>query len=380
MAIKIKIRQKKISGDRHSLYLDIWPPVLHPVTNRLSRREFLGIYIFDKPGNVFDKQHNKEVLQLAEQIKLKRENYLNKPEIYSDYEKAQLKAINQGKQNFVEYFKQLADSRTGSNQKGWLSAYHYLEAFTKGSLTFAELDEVFFSEFRSYLLTAKKHRSNKTTLSQNSAVSYFNKVKAALRQAFKEGKLQIDINARVDPIKSVETERNILSIEELNKLIKTDCNNPLLKRAAIFSALTGLRFSDIRNLIWNNVEFIEGQGHIIKFIQQKTKGVEVLPIDPQAVGLLGERGGSMDQVFEGLTYSAYSNKHLAQWIGAAGITKEITFHCFRHSFATLQQSKGTDLYTISKMLGHRNIKTTQIYTKVLDKSMREASGRIILDL
>jgi len=224
------------------------------------------------------------------------------------------------------------------------------------------------------------HFSNRSShLSQNSAVSYFGKLKAALKQAFKDGYLTTDINAKTEPVKQAETQRNVLTIEELNSLVKTECNNPLLKRAAIFSALTGLRFSDIKNLVWGKLEYIEGNGYFIHFKQQKTKGVEVLPISEQAFGLLGERKEPNDKVFEGLTYSAYENKHLYQWIGAAGIQKEITFHCFRHTFATLQLSKGTDIYTVSKMLGHRELKTTQIYAKIVDQTKREASNKIHLD-
>lgn len=64
------------------------------------------------------------------------------------------------------------------------------------------------------------------------------------------------------------------------------------------------------------------------------------------------------------------------WLQDAGITKNITFHSFRHTFATLQLEMGTDLYTVSKMLGHKSIKTTQIYAKVVDKKKVEAAGRI----
>jgi integrase len=380
MEIKVKLRQKKISGGRSSLYLDYWPAIPHPKTGKKTRREFLGRYMFDNPKNSIDKQHNKEAWKIAEYTQRKRENDLNKPEIYSDYEKEHLKIKELGDLNFVEYFKQLTDKRTGSNYGGWLSAYTYLQNFTNGSLKFKDLNEAFFDDFRRHLLTAKSNKSNKVTLSRNTAVSYFNKLKASLKQAYKEGRLQSDINVRVDPIKPEETERSVLTIEELNKLIKTTCNNPLIKRAAIFSALTGLRFSDIKKLTWKDIEYIKDQGYIIKFIQQKTGGVEVLPISDQAFSLLGERTDSGNQVFDGLNYSAYENKHLAKWLGLAGIEKEITFHNFRHTFATLQLSQGTDLYTVSKMLGHKSIKTTQIYAKVVDQAKRDASNRIKLDL
>lgn len=379
MAIKVKLREKAISGNRQSLYLDFYPAIPHPETGEPTRREFLGLYLFDKAKNPIDKQHNKETLQLAEQIRQKRENHLNKPEIYTGYELEQKRIKERGEQNFVEYFKTLANKRKASNHDNWVSAYNYLETFTKGILKFADLNEKFCNEFKEYLLTTKSNKSSKTTLAQNSAVSYFNKLKATLKQAYKDGYLTTDLNAKIEPIKQAETRRNFLTIEELNSLVKTECNNPLLKRAALFSALTGLRFSDIKNLVWGELEYIEGNGYFIQFKQQKTKGVEVLPISEQAYSLLGERKEPTDKVFEGLTYSAYENKHLYQWIGAAGITKDITFHCFRHTFATLQLSKGTDIYTVSKMLGHRELKTTQIYAKIIDQTKREAADKIQLD-
>lgn len=379
MATKVKLRQKAISGNRQSLYLDFYPAIPHPETGEPTRREFLGLYLFDKAKNPIDKQHNKETLQLAEQIRQKKENHLNKPEIYTGYELEQKRIKELGEQNFVAYFKTLADKRKASNHDNWVSAYNYLETFTKGNLKFADLNEKFCNEFKEYLLTTKSNKSSKTTLAQNSAVSYFNKLKATLKQAYKDGYLTTDLNAKIEPIKQAETRRNFLTIEELNSLVKTECNNPLLKRAALFSALTGLRFSDIKNLVWGELEYIEGNGYFIQFKQQKTKGVEMMPISEQAYSLLGERKEPTDKVFEGLTYSAYENKHLYQWIGAAGITKDITFHCFRHTFATLQLSKGTDIYTVSKMLGHRELKTTQIYAKIIDQTKREAADKIQLD-
>ena len=389
MAIKITLRKKKISNGRQSLYLDFHPPIPHPkpflnkITGKMvttTRREFLGFYIFDKIKNPIDKIHNSETIQLAESIKQKRHNFFNKPEIYTGYEKEQLKIKEQCEKNFVEYFKSLTDKRKANNYANWVSAYNYLETFTKGNLKFADLNEKFCNEFKEYLLTTKSNKSNKVTLAQNSAVSYFNKLKATLKQAYKDGYLPSDLNAKIKPIKQAETRRNFLTIEELNSLVKTECNNPLLKRAALFSALTGLRFSDIKKLVWGELEYIEGNGYFIQFNQQKTKGVEMMPISEQAYSLLGERKEPTDKIFEGLTYSAYENKHLYQWIRTAGITKNITFHCFRHTYATLQISAGTDIYTVSKMLGHRELKTTQIYAKIVDKTKREAADKIKLDM
>ena len=385
MATKVSLRQKKISKGRKSLYLDFYPPIPHPETGEPTRREFLGLYIFEKPKTPIDKQHNTETLKIGESIRQKRENFLNKPEIYSQYEKEQLRLKELGEQCFIEYFTKLANKRKASNHDNWVSALNYLDTFTNGSLKFADLNQKFLEDFKEYLLTTKSNRSNKTTLSQNSAVSYFNKVKAALKQAYKDGILQYDLNAKVKPIKAAETRREYLTLDELNKLVKTPCNDVLLKRAALFSALTGLRFSDIQKMTWGELEYINGQGYFLNFNQKKTKGVEVLPISEQAYSFSegAENPKDMPQdkpVFDGLKYSAYNNKHLFQWIGAAGITKDITFHCFRHTFATLQLYNGTDIYTVSKMLGHKDLKTTQVYAKIVDDAKRTAANKIKLDM
>lgn len=385
MTTKVTLRQKKISKGRQSLYLDFYPAIPHPETGEPTRREFLGLYIFEKPKTTIDKIHNTETLQIGESIRQKRENFLNKPEIYSEYEKEQLRKKEKGEQCFVEYFRKLANKRKASNHNNWVSALNYIEDFTNGKLKFADVNEKYLEDFKEYLLTTKSKKSDKTTLSQNSAVSYFNKVKAALKQAYKDGILQTDLNAKISPIKAAETRREYLTIEELNKLVKTPCNNDLLKRAALFSALTGLRFSDIQKMVWGELEYIEGQGYFLNFSQKKTKGVEVLPISEQAYSFTKgtENPKDMPQdkpVFEGLKYSAYHNKHLFQWIGAAGITKDITFHCFRHTFATLQLFNGTDIYTVSKMLGHKDLKTTQVYAKIVDDTKRKAADKIKLDM
>ena len=378
--IKVTLRQKAISGERQSLYLDFYPAIPHPETGEPTRREFLGMYIADKPKNALDKQYNKETLQRAEQIRQKREAHLSKPEIYSGFEKAQLKIKEQGEKNFVEYFKHLADKRKASNYDNWVSAYHYLQTFTNGKLKFADLNTIFCNEFREYLLTTISKKSSKATLSQNSAVSYFNKLKAALKQAYKDGYLQTNLNVSVEGIKQAETERNFLTLEELNSLVKADCPNPLLRKAALFSALTGLRFSDIEKMVWSELEYIEGNGHFLKFRQQKTKGIEMLPISEQAYSLLGEPQQPTDKVFEGLKYSAHLNHQLFKWLVNAGITKDITFHCFRHTYAVLQLSSGTAVTTIQKMLGHRDLKTTMVYAKTIDQAKRDATDKIKLDL
>ena len=131
MATKVSLRQKKISKGRKSLYLDFHPAIPHPKpflnkkTGKMvttTRREFLGLYIYEKAKTTINKQHNTEILKIGESIRQKRENFLNKPEIYSQFEKEQLRLKELSEQCFIEYFTKLANKRKDSNRLSWFSA------------------------------------------------------------------------------------------------------------------------------------------------------------------------------------------------------------------------------------------------------------------
>ena len=411
MGTKVYLRQKPISENRKTLYLDFYPSIENPKTGKKTRREFLKLYlfseyefkeqryinekgkeakrfipVFDKNGNPkkvalnqIDRLHNINVMQIAEQIRAKRHNQVNKPEVYTDYEKQQLKQKEKQETSFIEYYQTQAAKRKGSNSDSWSCSLHHLKDYAGGDILFKYIDESFCNGFRQHLFTTKSKRSDKTGISNNTAVSYFNKFKAVLRQAYKDEYLNKDLNAKIESIKEEPTQREFLTIEELNALVKAPCKNPVLKAAALFSALTGLRFGDIKKLTWGELQQSEGQDYI-RFRQAKTEEYENLPISGQAVELLGERGEPGEPVFRGLKYSDGQNVLLADWIKAAGIIKKITFHNFRHTFATLQLGANTDIYTVSKLLGHKNVATTQIYTKVIDKLKIEAANKIKLDM
>ena len=143
--------------------------------------------------------------------------------------------------------------------------------------------------------------------------------------------------------------------------------------------MTGLRHCDIQKLHWGDIQKV-GEQYRLNFTQKKTKGVEYQPISDQAYKLCGTPGDIDRLIFEDLPDPSWVSRPLKRWIEAAGIKRRITFHCFRHTFATLQIAGGTDLYTVSKMLGHTNVRTTQIYAKVVDKLKDEAANAISLDL
>jgi integrase len=129
-------------------------------------------------------------------------------------------------------------------------------------------------------------------------------------------------------------------------------------------------------MTWSEVRDEEKDVSRVNFRQQKTDGVEYLYISQQARDLLGERKDPNDRVFVGLKYSAVYNNEIVRWCNRAGISKHITFHSARHTNAVLLLENGADLYTVSKRLGHREIRTTAIYAKIKDEKMKEASNLI----
>ena len=254
-----------------------------------------------------------------------------------------------------------------------------MKAFIPQDISFEFVNRQFVQDFKEYLdKKAIAHGNQK--LSQNSKYSYFNKLRAALKQAVKDGIIPHNPAEGVEAFKQGEPEREFLTLDELQACVKAECDIPQLKTAFIFSCLTGLRWSDIQKLLWSEVQHSNEMGYYIRFRQKKTKGAETLPISEQAFNLLGERHDKDERVFKGLKYSAWHNLKLQQWVMRAGISKTITFHCARHTYATLQLTMGTDIYTVSKLLGHRELKTTQVYAKIIDDKKKEAATKIKLDL
>lgn len=364
MSVALRKRQKK---GKISLYLDIYH-------EGKRSYEYLKLYLIPKPRTSDERSLNKKTLQLAETIKAQRQIELQNNTY--DFNKS-----DRIKTGFLFYFKVLTEKRKASdgNYGNWSSALKHLTDFDKGNVRFKDIDNIWLEDFKNYLVHDARTKNDKH-LSQNSCLSYFNKVKAALKQAVKDGIIKDNPALNVEGIKEAETQREFLTLEELQEAVKHPCDVPVLKNAFIFSALTGLRFSDIQKLTWAEVQHSDENGYYIRFQQKKTKGQETLPISEDAFNLLGNRGLPGNKVFQDLSYSYFNNEKLRQWMIRAGIEKDITFHCARHTYATLQLTLGTDIYTVSKLLGHKSLKTTEIYTKVIDQKKKDAANRIKLNL
>ena len=247
-------------------------------------------------------------------------------------------------------------------------------------ITFADITQRWVQGFCNYLDREEcnmRVRNGSRPLSPNSKHEYFCKLKTALRQAYNDGIIRDNPTRGTNGFHHEEVTREYLTIEEIRALAATDCDYPEVKRAFLFSCLTGLRRSDVERLTWDEVMQLDGRTRLV-FRQKKTGGQEYLDITPQAAQLIGTRGTASgdSNVFGSILAPPSTNKALRTWTQRAGISKHITFHCARHTFAVLMLTLDTDIYTVSKLLGHRELRTTQIYAKIVDRKKQQAVDNI----
>ena len=368
--MKIHLKKKKLNSGKYSLYIEYYRG--HTLdekgkTKHLREFEYLKQYLIINPKNASEKKANEETQLRAEQIlSIRRAEYAQGKYSIKDRSKEKL--------NFLSYYDKLKEERYESkgNYDNWDAAQNHLEKYCKNKqITFEDIDENFVLGFKKYLNKNAKTKSN-TLLSQNSKYSYYNKFKAALRQAFDDGYTSRNYATTVKGFVMGETTREYLTYEELQNLVKAACKHQILKNAFIFSCLTGLRWSDINKLTWDEVRD-EEDGSRLVFKQQKTAAQEYQYLSEQARNILGSRKLGSARVFQGLKYGAHFNAEILRWCMRAGITKHITFHSARHTHAVLLLEHGADIYTVSKIPGHKEIRTTQIYAKIVDNKKKEAA-------
>lgn len=378
----VKIRRKALVNGNVSLYLAIY-------INGRREYEFLRLYLIPEKSKA-DRERNKETLALANSIKAKR--IVDIQNGVHGFKSAEKESVL-----FFDYYNDLMEKRRRVDSKGnfsnWASCLHHLRRYEpRPDVTMADITPKWVEGFRDYLDReaeafvrtgadgAQPSRGKRATvrrLSQNSKQSYFNKLRATLRQAYDDGVIRKNPMQGIAGFTGEESTRQYLTLEELKAMAAVECDYPEVKRAFMFSCLTGLRWSDVERLTWGEVTRMGGRTRLV-FRQKKTGGQEYLDITAQATALIGERGEAKDaeRVFGGLRHPSDTNDVLRLWAARAGVNKHISFHCARHTFAVMMLTLGTDLYTVSKLLGHREIKTTQIYAKIVDAKKQEAVDNI----
>ena len=379
----VRIRFKQLSNGNQSIYLEYYTGDVIRKENYVGGKrkyEFLKLYLIPERTRE-DKAKNEATLALAKAIQSRRI-----VEVQNDAHGFQ--NTNKSRVNLLDYLenigKQSAEQGSRNYARTVLNTVRALRLFRGDYIAFRDVDKEYLSEFTDYLRQmpkASKYGVLKTggRLSNNSVVSYYGTLRTAINRAYKEGIITVNPTKEFDFASKVRQEpsrREYLTLDELKTLINTECRHEIVKRAFLFSCLCGLRVSDIRKLRWCDLQRSGGRVRI-EITMQKTKEPLYLPISDEALKWLPERGeaNGSDFIFP-LTHEGTVNDTLQHWAKVAGITKHISFHVSRHTHATMMLTLGADLYTVSKLLGHKNIATTQIYAKIVDKKKEEAIGLI----
>ncbi len=363
----VHIRLKPLRNGNYSLYLDIY------WKGRRSY-EFLKLYISDSTDPSVEKQ-NESTLEIAKQLKYKRILELQT-------------SLHGGghllpKPRFKDFFAEVVGqkNRHDVNAGHWKGALKYLLEFIEGTNpAINEIDDIWLTDLKEYLIE-EDPITGKQRLSANTAHSYFNKIRHALSIAYERNIIERNPANLVRSVSTEGTSREFLTLEELKSLVDTPCESSVLKDIFLFSVLTGLRWSDAYNLCWEHVKGNDIDGWYLQFKQGKTKDYLVLPLTKQGKEMIGESKPLHERVFQNIKYSAQTSQVLSRWALRGGIAKKITFHSARHTHATLLLSKGVDIYTVSKLLGHRRLKSTELYAHLMDTAKIEAVKKFpILDL
>lgn len=364
------IRFRQLSDGRKSIYLDV-----RVDGNRQYRT--LGLYLL--PGDDFITcQKNKETLEKAERIK--EETIIEKMYARAGLDDRSFLGHTKLVDWMQQYYdKQTADEKAENTRRAILRLQNEIRNFDP-DITLMEVDLDFANNFTEYLRTRDAIRSTATgKISNNSVWVSLATVSAALNYARKERIIHRNpfLDAHISSLRE-ETHVGFLTHNEVCRMMDAYCSKPALKTAFMFGCFTGCRYSDIMALTWRNV-IMDGDHWRLEFTQIKTGEFVSVPLSKMAILYLPKykKSYSKDRkVFEYIEQPSIKTP-LMRWAKRAGITKDLTFHMSRHTFACLGIEAGIDIYTIGKLLGHRSIKSTQVYSDVMDG--RKVSAVSLLD-
>ena len=358
----IRLRMKDLSNGNKSLYLDIY---------RAGKRsyEYLKMYLI--PETDYNaKMQNQATLTAANAIKSKRiiEMINSEAGIKQETDTSKVYLLD-----WMETYMENQAKRGKKDRNQIKKTIDILKAYGAETVTMDMIDKPFCQGYINYLTT--EYRPKGKTVSNFTIHTYYQVVNGALNAAVRADILSENPFNKIsssEKIHKPESKREYMTIDEVRSLIKTPMSNEAVKGAYLFSCFCGLRISDIKELTWENVYCDSGQYHL-EVMMQKTKSPLYLPLSSEALKWLPERGNKSgkEKVFK-LPSSAGINKLLKTWAQKAGISKHITFCTARHTFATMMLTLGADIYTTSQLLGHTDMRTTQIYVKIVNRGKDEA--------
>ncbi|MCG4961864.1 site-specific integrase [Odoribacter splanchnicus] len=352
----IRLRTKELANGSKSLYLDIY-------RNGKRTYEYLKMYLIPETDRNA-RQQNETTMAAANAIKSKRIIELTSGEAGIMNHKDKVYLLD-----WMQLYKEEQKKRGKKNTGQIKSVTDILKEYAGERFTLNQIDLTFCHGYIDYMLTS--YRPKGKPLSASTRNTYYQIFNGALNAAVRAKRIlknPFNEMEKSEKPKMPESVRSYMTIEEVRLLIATPMQNEGVKSAYLFSCFCGLRISDIIGLQWKDV-FIDNGQYRLAVAMQKTKEPIYLPLSNEALKWMPERGDKTadDHVFD---LPSGINQLIKPWAKAAGISKRFTFHMARHTFATTTTlSKGVPIETVSKMLGHTNIETTQIYARITNSKI-----------
>lgn len=352
----VHIRERKYNGGRLALLLEV-----RKGARRIRRN--LGLTIIEEPKTKAERDNNRAARMKAESTAAKVFLQIERGE----FQWSDPKAENGAPSSLCDLVRMCAAKHKKSRAENYKALAKALEAF--GDTDLEGVDVGYIRGFLSYLRTEPRKRAPFSLLSEGAILTHWKALRAAVRLAYKRGYIFLDPFDRLEQDERPKAPKResvkYLTIDEVKRLAETPCKSPLLKAAFLFSCCCGLRISDIYGLRWEEIKE-EGGRLFIEKKQEKTGAVVVIPLSETARKYLPRRGLlNKARPFECLPSYSSVTRYMRIWGAAAGLEKRLTFHVSRHTFGTQLVSNGVELLTASKLMGHTNVTTTQIYAEVV---------------
>lgn len=357
----VRIRFKKLKDGNQSIYLDIY-------LNGKRKYEFLKLYLIPET-NALAKAQNATSMRAAVAIKSRRidEIIKNKAGITAPDGREKMRVTE-----WLQFYSQKRESEGVKHYSQQILALIKKIKEYSETVRLEDVDKEYILGLQEFLI--KSPRRFGGNLKKRTVQRYIDVFRSAIGRAFRDGIIEKDPFTRIssrERIHASESSREFLTDKEVKKLINQECGNSEVKRAFLFSCFCGLRYSDIIALKWDEIS-IDAKGRYTAILQMKKTGNQIyLPLGKEALRWMLNTTKNDERIFH-LPSSSVVFRDIKKWVASAGITKNVSFHTARHTFATLELTYGADLYTVSKLLGHTNIATTQIYAKIIDKKKEAA--------
>jgi integrase len=361
-ATKVKLRGRiNKSKEFVSLYLDY-------MDNKVRKYEFLPDRIYYKPINKMQKDYNDAIMRSAQQaLGLKNLTLLNDTTQLSKH----LSQVY-----FEDFFKYAKNhTKPDGDDKEFNTKVFYDSSLNKikeyrdiSKVRMKDIDNKWVWGYREFLL--------QSGLAKSTSAIYLQNIDGIFKLALKKGYVDRNPCLGVDPIRKPEPEVNYIFHEDLQKLKEAECI-PTVKRPCLFASQTGMRAGDLKGLRWKDIGKADDMYRIV-LLQEKTDKPYIIHFRKSVMEIIGKRGDPEDLVFPGFKNDNACNAEIALWFAKAqiqprgNINKKFTPHDFRHTYAINLGLNGANLYEISQMIGHREVRTTEkYYARILEQMKRK---------